>query len=125
MKKQVTTSNIKSAHILSQGIISGDYIYVSGQVHANEDLELVGDTVAEKVKQIMFNIQTILEAASSKLDDIIKVVIYVTDMSFMPELNEVYPSYFTEPYPVREAVCVNALPLGASIEFSVIAAKSN
>jgi 2-iminobutanoate/2-iminopropanoate deaminase len=73
----------------------------------------------------MYNIQIILEAASSKFDDIIKVVIYVTDMAIMPELNEVYPSYFNEPYPVREAICVKGLPLGANIELSVIAAKSN
>ena len=123
MKKQVVTDNKKSAHILSQGIISGDFIFVSGQVHANSELQLVGETVAERVAQIMLNIKVILESANSKLDDIVKVVIYVTDMSVMPELNEVYPTYFTQPYPVREAVCVQGLPLGASIEFSVIAAK--
>ena len=122
--KEVITANQKSAHILSQGIVSGDFIFVSGQVHANDELQLVGDTVAEKVAQIMQNIQTVLEAFGSKTDDIVKVVIYVTDMAIMPELNEVYPIYFTKPYPVREAVCVSALPLGASIEFSVIAEKS-
>ena len=51
------------------------------------------------------------------------MVIYVTDMSVMPELNEVYPQYFDTPLPVREAVCVQALPLGASIEISVIASQ--
>lgn len=124
MKKQVVTDNKKSAHILSQGIISGGFVFVSGQVHANAELELVGESVADKVAQIMSNIENILKAADSKLDDIVKVVIYVTDMSLMPELNEVYPTYFTEPLPVREAVCVQGLPLGASIEFSVIAHKS-
>lgn len=123
MKEQVITDNKKSAHILSQGIISNGFIFVSGQVHANSELSLVGETTKEKVAQIMENIQTILTAADATLDDIVKVVIYVTDMAIMPELNEVYPSYFTEPYPVREAVCVQALPLGASIEFSVIAEK--
>jgi 2-iminobutanoate/2-iminopropanoate deaminase len=44
-------------------------------------------------------------------------------MTQMPELNEVYPTYFTKPYPVREAVCISALPLGATIEISVIAAQ--
>ncbi len=121
MKQQVATSNTKSAHILSQGIISNGFIFVSGQVHANSDLLLVGETIAEKVDQIMKNIATILEAANSELDDIVKVVIYVTDIAIMPELNEVYPTYFTAPLPVRETLCVNALPLGASIEFSVIA----
>lgn len=58
----------------------------------------------------MSNIKAILEATNVGLDKIVKVVIYVTDMSVMPELNEVYPTYFTEPYPVREAVCVKELP---------------
>lgn len=123
MKEQVTTSNTASAHILSQGIISNGLVFVSGQVHATPDLKLVEGTVAEKVSQIMKNISTILEAADATLDNIVKVVIYVTDMTVMPELNEVYPTYFKQPLPVREAVCVQALPLGASIEISVIASK--
>ncbi len=121
MKQQVQTGNTKSAHILSQAIIAGGLIFVSGQVHANPDLTLVEGATAEKVDRIMKNIATILGAANASLDDIVKVVIYVTDMAVMPELNDVYPTYFKQPLPVREAVCVKALPLGATIEFSVIA----
>jgi 2-iminobutanoate/2-iminopropanoate deaminase len=120
-KQQITTSNTKSAHLLSSGIKSNGFIFVSGQVHANPDLTLFGDTTQEKVTKIMENIATILEAGGVTLDDIVKVVIYVTDMSVMPELNEIYPTFFKEILPVREAVCVQALPLGASIEISVIA----
>jgi 2-iminobutanoate/2-iminopropanoate deaminase len=121
MKKVIETSNTGSAHLLSQGIVSNGLIFVSGQVHATPDLKLVGDTTEEKVKQIMANIEKILTAANATLDDIVKVVIYVTDMSVMPDLNKVYPTYFSKPLPVREAVCVTALPLGATIEISVIA----
>lgn len=123
MKQQITTGDTKSAHILSQGIISNGLIFVSGQVHCNTDLELVGETTPEKVAQIMKNIEAILRAADATLDNIVKVVIYVTDMAVMPALNEVYPTYFKDVLPVREAVCVQALPLGASIEISVIAAQ--
>jgi 2-iminobutanoate/2-iminopropanoate deaminase len=121
MKQQVVTGNTKSAHLLSQGIISNGFIFVCGQVHADAQLKLVGSTTGEKVDQIMANISKILDAANTTLDDIVKVVIYVTDMAIMPELNVVYPSYFKSTLPVREAVCVTALPLGASIEISVIA----
>jgi 2-iminobutanoate/2-iminopropanoate deaminase len=110
MKQEVVTDNTKSAHIL-----------VSGQIHAKPDLTLVKGTTAQKVTQIMDNIGTILVAADATLDDIVKVVIYVTDMSILPELNETYPTFFKKPLPVREAVCVKALPLGAEIEISVIA----
>jgi 2-iminobutanoate/2-iminopropanoate deaminase len=123
MKQQIMTENMKSAHILSQGIISNGLVFVSGQVHCNAELELVGESTKEKIAQIMKNIETILQAADATLNDIVKVVIYVTDMAVMPELNEAYPAYFSAPLPVREAVCVKALPLGASIEISVIATK--
>lgn len=71
----------------------------------------------------MKNISAILAEAGATLDNVLKVTMYVTDMSVMPDLNKVYPSYFAEPYPAREAVCVKELPLGASIEISVIAGK--
>lgn len=125
MKQQIKTDKApKAPAMLSQAIVSDNLIYVSGQVHVLPDNTPVEGSVADRVKQIMLNIENILKAADATLDNVVKVVIYVTDMAQMPELNEVYPSYFTEPYPVREAVCVKQLPLGATIEISVIAAKS-
>jgi reactive intermediate/imine deaminase len=123
MKQQISTGSTKSDHILSQGIISNGFIFLSGQVHATPDLILVEGTTEEKVDQIMKNISAILVAGGATLDDIVKVVIYVTDMAIMPEFNEIYPTYFNNPLPVREAVCVAALPLGADIEISVVATK--
>ena len=73
----------------------------------------------------MKNFAAILKAANSDFAHVVKVNIYVTDMAELPKLNEVYKTYFTtEPLPVREAVCVKALPLGANIEMSCIASKS-
>lgn len=124
MKTKVSTDSApKADHILSQCIVSNGNIYVAGQIHGKPDGTIVEGSVKEKVDQIMQNISAILKAADASLDDVVKVVIYVTDMAQMPELNEVYPTYFTEPYPVREAVGVQALPLGATIEISVVAAK--
>jgi 2-iminobutanoate/2-iminopropanoate deaminase len=120
MKQQSTTSAAPDAPFLSQAIVTGgvDTVYVSGQVHALPDNTLVGDTTEQKVAQIMKNIEVILKAADASLSDIVKVVI-----SVMPDLNKVYPTYFADPFPVREAVCVQALPLGASIEMSVVAVR--
>ncbi|MBW4061084.1 RidA family protein [Candidatus Saccharibacteria bacterium] len=124
MKHQVVTANTKSAHLLSQGISAGGFIFVSGQVHAGSDMVLSQGTTADKVELIMKNIAEVLTAAGARLDDIVKVIIYVTDMALMPEINAVYPTYFQDSLPVREAVCVAALPLGASIEMSVIAVQN-
>lgn len=124
MKTRVSTDGApKADHILSQGIVANGTVYVSGQIHSRVDGSVVEGSVKEKLDQIMMNISEILKSAGATMDDIVKVVVYVTDMAQMPELNEVYPTYFTEPFPVREAVCVQALPLGATIEISVVAVK--
>lgn len=125
MKTAITTPDAPSAPFLSQGIINNGTIYVSGQIHNKPDGSLIEGTVNEKLSQIMLNISEILKSADSTLDNIVKVVIYVTDMGQMAELNKSYQTYFTEPFPVREAVCVQALPLGATIEISVVAEKAN
>ena len=124
MKNKVSTNDApKADYILSQGIVSNGNIYVAGQIHSKPDGTIVEGLVKEKVDQIMQNIAAILKSADATLDDIVKAVIYVTDISQMPELNEVYPTYFTAPFPAREAVGVKELPLGTTIEISVIAAK--
>lgn len=125
MKQSSMTNDAPGAPFLSQAVTTRDVdtIYVSGQIHVLPDNTLVGNTTEEKVAQIMKNIAAILKAANAGLSDIVKVVIYVTDMSVMPELNKVYPTYFGKVLPVREAVCVQILPLGASIEMSVVAVK--
>lgn len=124
MKAKIETDKAPNAKaFLSQAIATDKLIFVSGQIYSTSDGQLVGTTVPEKVKQIMQNISEILKAADSDLNNVVKVTVYVTDMSQMKELNEVYPTYFSEPYPAREAVCVKELPLGATIEISVIASK--
>lgn len=84
---------------------------------------MIGETVEEKLSQIMANIKTVLAAANLTLDDVVKATVYVTDLAQMPEINKHYPTYFSAPLPAREAVGVKALPLGATMEISVIASR--
>lgn len=124
MKQSVTTDAAPEAPaLLSQAIIANGFIFVAGQVHNTPDGKLVEGSVEAKFSQIMANITAVLNAADGELNDVVKVTIYVTEMSVMPELNSAYQRYFNKPLPAREAVCVQALPLGATIEVSVIAAK--
>ena len=123
MKQKISTDKAPSAPIYSQAIVSGGHIFVAGQIHLNAQGTLVEGTVEEKLSQVMSNIKAILEAAGAGLEDIVKLTIYVTDIADVAKINAVYPSYFSEPFPAREAVCVAALPLGASLEMSVIAEK--
>ena len=125
MKTKVETHNAPAAPgLLSQAIISNGFIFVAGQIHSTADGKLVEGTTEEKFQQIVKNVAAILQAADSSINSIVKVTIYVTDILEMPKLNEVYKTIFNEPLPAREAICVKALPLGASIEISVIASKA-
>lgn len=125
MKKEISTPNADAVPgVLSQAIDTGHLVFVSGQINITTDGDMVGETVEEKLKQIMTNITNILEAANLTLDHIVKVTIYVTDLAQMPEINEFYPKYFTSSVlPAREAVGVATLPLGATIEISTIASR--
>lgn len=124
MKKEISAANVDSVPgVLSQAIETDSLVFVSGQIPITKDGDMVGETVEEKLNQIMKNIEGILEAANLTLDSIVKATVYVTDLAQMPDLNKFYPSYFKAPYPAREAVCVKELPLGATIEISVIASK--
>ncbi len=122
MKKKIeTTGAPKADAILSQAVQANGFIFVSGQIHQTPNGQVIEGSVTEKVAQIMSNIEAVLQAAGASLNDIVKATIYVTDMAQMPELNQVWPTYFEQPLPAREAVCITALPLGATIEVSVIA----
>jgi 2-iminobutanoate/2-iminopropanoate deaminase len=122
MKVKVDTPDApKAVGLLSQGIISNGFIFTAGQIHNTPDGKLIEGTTEEKVRQVMKNLEAIVKAAGSDFSHVVKVNVYVTDIEELKELNRVYSTYFTDPFPVREAICVKALPFGASIEISVIA----
>jgi len=125
MKTQITASNAPSTkgYPISHAIESGGFVFTSGQVYLNQEMELIEGTIEEKTHQVMKNLQAILKEASVTFDSVVKSTIYVTSMETYGQVNDVYASYFAEPYPAREVVCVKSLPLGAEIEISVIAEK--
>ena len=123
MKKEVRTDTVGRAPTLSQAIEVNGLVFVSGQIHADKEWKLVGKTVKEKLDTIFENIRLVLGSTDLGLDDIVKATVYVTDMAKMPELNQEYSMYFNGILPAREAVCVKELPLGATIEISVVAAR--
>lgn len=125
MKKIATDAVAKNDAILSQAVEANGLVFVSGQIHADRNWKLIGETNKQKFDTCMKNIEAILSANSCSLHDVVKLTIFTTDMAAIPEINEVYASYFGEILPAREAVGVAALPLGASVEVVVIASKRN
>lgn len=122
MKREIKTDNAQSAPgLLSQALVSNGFIFTSGFIHITPDGKLVEGSTEDKFKQVMKNIEETLKAADVDMNDVVKVTIYVTDISILSDLNKLYVTYFSEPFPVREAVSVKELPLGASIEISIVA----
>lgn len=107
---------------LSPYVEKNGTIYTSGQIHLKDGVLIEGN-VTEKTHQVMENLKNVLKSAEASFRDVVKVTIYVTDMSTYGELNEVYASYFQDNYPAREVIGVKELPLGASIEISMVAVK--
>lgn len=105
----------------SQAIKSNGFVFVSGQIALKQDGTMDTTSIENECKQVLQNIQLILEAAHLKMSDINKTTIYTTDLKNFSKINEVYKTFFTHHFPARETVQVSALPKGAHVEISVIA----
>lgn len=106
----------------SQAVIANGFVFTQGVICLTPEGKILEGTPEEQVHQIMKNLENILEEAKSGFSNVVKTTIYVTDMAVYSKVNEVYASYLADPYPARETVCVKELPLGATIEISMIAA---
>ncbi|MFA5557125.1 MAG: RidA family protein [Flavobacteriaceae bacterium] len=109
----------------SQAVLSGDTLYVSGQIPLNpESGELVMASIEEQTQQVMENLKSVLSQAEMAFDNVVKATIFITDMNDFAKINSVYGSYFTESNaPARETVQVSKLPKNVNVEISVIAVK--
>ena len=124
MKKKIETPKApKATGPFSQAVVDGNMVFTSGQVHLTPEGKPLEGSIEEQTHQAMKNLQAILEAARVSFKDVVKTTIYVTDISLYGEVNEVYGSYMSEPFPARETVCVKELPLGAKVEISMVAVK--
>ncbi len=124
MRTPISSPNVPaSPKLLSQAVEVDGLVFTSGQIHMDTDFKLVGDTMEEKTKKVMDNLGEVLKAAGLTFENVIKATVYVTDMSEYAKFSEVYTPYFEEPMPAREVVCVKELPLGASVEVSLIAKR--
>lgn len=108
----------------SQGVLAGNTLYVAGQI------ALVGSTgqlqnanVRAETLQVMNNLAAVLKAADMGFPNVVKVTIYLTDLTDFGAVNAVYAEFFKENPPARETVQVAALPRGAKVEISCVAVR--
>ena len=105
----------------SQATVHQGVVYASGQIALLPDGTWAGGDVAEQAKQVLSNMEAVLEAAGSSMNDVLKATIFLADMNDFAAVNAVYGQAFSNHRPARECVAAKALPRGAAVEISCIA----
>jgi 2-iminobutanoate/2-iminopropanoate deaminase len=101
----------------SQAVVAGGVLYCSGQVPLDPTSgELVNGGISEQARRCLESLDAVCRAAGTRLSEAARIGIYLTDIAQFAELNEVYASFFSEPFPVRTTVGVASLPKGALVE---------
>lgn len=124
MIEKISSSNApKAIGPYSQAIKANGFIFVSGQLPLDPVTgALTTGDIAILTRQVIINIETILQASGSSLQKVVRVDIFLTDLKDFSEMNEEYEKHFKyEPYPARQTIQVSKLPKDASIEISCIA----
>ncbi|MCR4302504.1 MAG: RidA family protein [Sulfuricaulis sp.] len=105
----------------SQAVQSGNTVYLAGQIPlVAETMALESGNMRAQIRRVFENLGAVARAAGGNLQDVVKLNVYLTDMSHFPQVNEVMAQYFREPYPARAAVGVASLPKGAAVEMDAI-----
>lgn len=105
----------------SQAVVHDGMVYVSGQIPIDPSTGTVVEGIRDQASQVFTNLRNILEASGSSMDRVLKVTVFLSDISTFATVNEVYAEFFQEPYPSRSCVEVSALPKGVGIEVDAIA----
>lgn len=106
----------------SQGMIINDLVFTSGQIPYTPDGIIENDVKAQTIQSLL-NLKAVLEAAGSSLAKVIKTTVFIKDMNDFPKINEVYASFFEEPFPARSCIEAARLPKDVQVEIEAIAFK--
>ena len=105
----------------SQAVKINDTVYLSGQIPLiPETMEIIEGDISLQITQVFDNLKAVVEAAGGSFFDIVKLNVFLTDLSDFPIVNEIMGQYFEQPYPARAAIGVSSLPKGASVEMDAI-----
>ena len=105
----------------SQALVVDGTVYLSGQIPLDpESMQIVAGGFRREVEQVLANLRAVASASGGRLEDIVKLTVYLTDLNDFETVNEVMAREFRKPYPARAAVQVAALPRGARVEIDAI-----
>lgn len=117
-RQTISTDNAPSAiGAYSQAVRAGDTVFLSGAIPlVPGTMELVSSDVRAQIVQVFDNLEAVCTAAGGSFEQVIKLNVYLTDLSNFPLVNEVMSERFNEPYPARAAIGVAALPRDVAVE---------
>jgi len=126
MKKAIHTDNAPAAvGPYSQAVQVDGLLFCSGQIPINPaNGNLIEGSIIEETHQVLKNLSAVLDAGGSSLNEVVKTTIFLEDMNNFAEVNEVYASYFQQPFPARACVQAAKLPKNVRIEIEAIAKVS-
>lgn len=105
----------------SQAVTDGSAVYLSGQIPLDPmTMQLVAGDMTAQVKQVFENLKAVAEAAGGHMDAIVRLTVYLLDLSHTTIINEVMKTYFPKLFPARTTIGVVALPKGATVEVDAI-----
>ncbi|UCX03317.1 RidA family protein [Shewanella sp. HL-SH8] len=105
----------------SQAVKVGTTVYLSGQIPLDpKTMTMVSDEFSAQVVQVFENLTAVCDAAGGKMSDIVKLNIFLTDLSHFATVNDIMSRYFQQPYPARAAIGVKELPKGSLVEMDGI-----
>lgn len=122
MKQVIRTHQApKAIGTYSQAVKAGNAVFLSGQIPlVPETMEMVKGEIDMQIRQVFENLKAVVTAAGGSFSDIVKLTVFLTDLTHFPVVNEIMTQYFTEPYPARAVVEVSKLPKGALVEMDGI-----
>lgn len=105
----------------SQAVKVNNTVYLSGQIPLDPaTMTLVEGDIRDQINQVFKNLLAVCEASGGDLSSIVKLNIFLTDLSHFPVVNEVMEQHFAQPFPARAAIGVNELPKGSMVEMDGI-----
>ncbi|GAA5216290.1 RidA family protein [Corallincola platygyrae] len=121
-KTIIATDNApKAIGTYSQAVKVDNTVYLSGQIPlVPSTMEMIGDDFSAQVRQVFDNLSAVCQASGGSLADIVKLNIFLTDLSHFATVNEIMAEYFQQPYPARAAIGVAELPKAAQVEMDGI-----
>ena len=123
MTQAISTANApKAIGPYSQAVRAGQFLFASGQIPTDPATgAIVGGDVAAQTRRVFDNLSAVLKAANLSFADVVKTTVFLADMNDFAAMNDVYGTFFKEPYPARATVQVARLPKDARVEIDLIA----